>query len=99
MAKKTETDEGQFNKELASAVDTPVPTAPPPTGDGLNVSDIRACVTIIDIVTKRGAFEGAELADVGAVLNRLEKVLLAAAAAQQAQAPAPEAPAEDEVEA
>ena len=97
MAKKTETEsteEGKFNKELASSVDTPVPAAPPPTGDGLNVSDIRACVTIIDIVTKRGAFEGAELADVGAVRNRLEKFLVAAVAAQEAKAPTT-----DEVEA
>ena len=90
MAKKTETEEGQFNKELASSVDTPVPAAPPPTGDGLNVSDIRACVTIIDIVTKRGAFEGAELADVGSVRNRLDNFLKAAAEAQ--------APAEGEAE-
>ena len=61
MAKKNETEsteEGKFNKELASSVDTPVPTAPPPTGDGLNVSDIRACVTIIDIVTKQAKING-----------------------------------------
>mgnify|MGYP001042045411 CR=1 FL=1 len=96
MAKKEESTE--FNKELADAVDNPVPPAPP-AGDGLNVSDIRACVTIIDIVTKRGAFEGAELADVGAVRNRLSNFLNAAAAAQEAQAPATEAPTEDEVEA
>ena len=95
MAKKEESTE--FNKELADAVDNPVPAAPP-AGDGLNVSDIRACVTIIDIVTKRGAFEGAELADVGAVRNRLSNFLNAAAAAQAA--PAEEAaPTTDEVEA
>lgn len=95
MAKK---EESKFNEELADAVDNPVPAAPP-AGDGLNVSDIRACVTIIDIVTKRGAFEGAELADVGAVRNRLSNFLNAAAAAQEAQAPTTEAPTEDEVEA
>ena len=65
-------------------------TAPPsataePDEQGLNLSDIRACVTIIDIVTKRGAFEGAELADVGSVRNRLDNFLKAAA---EAQAPA-----------
>jgi len=89
MAKESKTE---FNEELAAAVDSAetVPSAPP-AGDGLNVSDIRACVTIIDIVTKRGAFEGAELADVGQVRNRLEKFLVAATAAQQAQAPAEEA--------
>ncbi len=45
---------------------------PVPEGQGLNLSDIRACVSIIDIVTKRGAFEGVELSDVGAVRNRLD---------------------------
>jgi len=70
----------------------PVPPAAEPDEQGLNLSDIRACVTIIDIVTKRGAFEGAELADVGSVRNRLDNFLKAAA---EAQAPAEgEAPAE-----
>ena len=75
------------------------PTTPPPATDepneqGLNLSDIRACVTIIDIVTKRGAFEGAELADVGSVRNRLDNFLNAAA---EAQKPAEgEAPAKTE---
>ena len=68
----------------------PVPPAAEPDEQGLNLSDIRACVTIIDIVTKRGAFEGAELADVGSVRNRLDNFLKAAAEAQ--------APAEDETE-
>ena len=84
--------------EEVDAVDTEVDTAgmdsmqttPPAEGEapaeqGLNLSDIRACVTIIDIVTKRGAFEGAELADVGSVRNRLDNFLKAAA---EAQAPA-----------
>jgi hypothetical protein len=84
---------------VATAVDTAdmdsMQTPPPTEGEapaeqGLNLSDIRACVTIIDIVTKRGAFEGAELADVGSVRNRLDNFLKAAAEAQ--------APAEGEAE-
>ena len=81
--------------EEVDAVDT-APITPPltegadPAEQGLNLSDIRACVTIIDIVTKRGAFEGAELADVGSVRNRLDNFLKAAAEAQ--------APAEGEAE-
>ena len=74
---------------------TPPPATDEPNEQGLNLSDIRACVTIIDIVTKRGAFEGAELADVGSVRNRLDNFLKAAA---EAQKPAEEATAEDEVE-
>lgn len=62
-----------------------VEQAPVPQGQGLNLSDIRSCVAIIDIVTKRGAFEGAELSDVGAVRNRLEGFLKAADEAQAAK--------------
>lgn len=38
---------------------------------GIGLADIAACVQIIDIVTKRGAFEGAELTDVGAIRDKL----------------------------
>tara|TARA_B110000196_G_scaffold15985_1_gene12691 strand:- start:491 stop:754 length:264 start_codon:yes stop_codon:yes gene_type:complete len=79
-------------KETSDAVDAVPPMEAPAENQGLNLSDIRACVTIIDIVTKRGAFEGAELADVGSVRNRLDNFLKAAA---EAQAPAEgETPAE-----
>ena len=70
------------------ATETPteaVEAAPVPEGQGLNLSDIRACVSIIDIVTKRGAFEGVELSDVGAVRNRLDNFLRAADEAQAAK--------------
>ena len=54
-------------------------TAPVPAeARDLSLSDINACVSIIDIVTKRGAFEGPEIADVGAVRNRLAAFLKAA---------------------
>ena len=55
------------NNEVEEAVEAPVP--------GIGLQDIAACVQIIDIVTKRGAFEGAELADVGTVRNRLSAFL------------------------
>lgn len=41
----------------------------------ISLQDIAACVHIIDIVTKRGAFEGSELGDVGTVRNRLAAFL------------------------
>ena len=74
---------------VAAEVDGNVPEtiAAPTDEQGLNLSDIRACVTIIDIVTRRGAFEGAEIADIGSVRNRLDSFLKAAA---EAQAPAEE---------
>jgi len=76
--------------EATTAADS-IPPTPESNDQGLNLNDIRACVTIIDIVTKRGAFEGPEMADVGSVRNRLDNFLKAAAEAQ--------APAEDKAEA
>jgi hypothetical protein len=91
MADTTKTEEAvEVTENVTEAI-----VAPPTTDQGLNLSDIRACVTIIDIVTKRGAFEGPEMADVGSVRNRLDNFLKAAA---EAQKPAEEAPTEDEVE-
>lgn len=37
----------------------------------LSLQDVAACVQIIDIVSKRGAFEGSELGDVGTIRNKL----------------------------
>lgn len=37
----------------------------------LNVQDLALVVRLIDICSKRGAFEGNELADVGALRNRI----------------------------
>ena len=91
--KKTDAVDADVDTTKMDAMQsTPVvPPADAPTDEqGLNLSDIRACVTIIDIVTKRGAFEGAEMADVGSVRNRLDNFLKAAAE--------PQAPAETEEE-
>jgi hypothetical protein len=83
MAKKTE--------KTTEAVEQP----PVPEAAGLNISDIRSCVSIIDIVTKRGAFEGVELSDVGSLRNRLDNFLKAADEAQAARVEAEaETPAE-----
>lgn len=91
MAKDKPMSQEQFD-EVASQVDGTAPEGP--RDDQLNLSDIRACVTIIDIVTKRGAFEGSELADVGAVRNRLDSFLTQAVAAQEAANPTEETAAE-----
>ena len=91
MAKDKPMSQEQFD-EVAAQVDGTAPEGP--RDDQLNLSDIRACVTIIDIVTKRGAFEGSELADVGAVRNRLDSFLIQAAAAQEATNPTEETAAE-----
>jgi len=60
---------------------------------GIGLGDIAACVQIIDIVSKRGAFEGGELADVGAIRNKLAAFLKANTPEEEAAEPE-EAPAE-----
>jgi hypothetical protein len=80
--------------EMIDAEATTETTAPAAENPGLSLSDIKGCVSIIDIVTKRGAFEGPELAEVGAVRNRLDAFLKAAAAAQAPAEGAAETPAE-----
>ena len=79
-----------------NGVETPVETAPAPAAaPELNINDLIAMRNVIDVVTKRGAFEGAELSDVGAVRNRLDNFLKAADEAQAARVEAEtETPAE-----
>lgn len=57
---------------------------------GIGLSDIAACIQIIDIVTKRGAFEGSELSDVGTVRNRLAAFLEANKPAEETETEAEE---------
>jgi len=41
----------------------------------LQLQDIAMCVQIIDVCSKRGAFEGAELEPIGALRNRVAAFL------------------------
>jgi len=59
----------------------------------LGLADIAAVVQIIDITTKRGAFEGPELEAVGAVRNRFEAFVQAHQA--ETEGTEPSAVAED----
>ena len=52
----------------------------------LGLADIAAVVQIIDITTKRGAYEGAELESVGKVRNRFAAFVEAQQAAQEPEA-------------
>ncbi len=71
--------------------DTPV-EAPAEESINLTLSDIGAIVSIIDVCSKRGAFEGSELETVGGLRNRISAFLAQAAPAPEEE----EAPAEDE---
>lgn len=57
----------------------------------LNINDLAAMKSIIDVASTRGAFKPNEMVSVGTIYSRLEKFLNAAQAAaqasQKAQAP------------
>lgn len=63
----------------------------------LSLQDIATVAQIIDICSKRGAFEGGELEAVGAVRNRVVAFLQAAAPAQGEDVPEGEVPAGDDL--
>lgn len=46
-----------------------------PAGPDLNISDLAAIKSIIDIASQRGAFKAAELESVGKIYNKLDKFL------------------------
>jgi hypothetical protein len=57
----------------------PVPETAPAQGPDLNVSDLAALRSIIEVATQRGAFKAAELEAVGKAFNKLNTFLEAVA--------------------
>jgi hypothetical protein len=55
----------------------------------LNINDLAALKSIIDVASARGAFKPNEMVPVGTVYNKLEAFLTAAQAAQAAASQAP----------
>ena len=51
------------------------PAAEPTQGPDLNVSDLAALRSIIEVATQRGAFKAAELEAVGKAFNKLNSFL------------------------
>jgi hypothetical protein len=68
-----------------SATNTPDQPATPPQ---LGLNDLAAVVQMIDVCSKRGAFEGPELASVGDLRTRFVEFLKANQPKDQAPAPA-----------
>lgn len=73
-------------KLMTEEVNTPVETAAPETaapqaaqGPDLNISDLVALKSIIEVATQRGAFKAAELEAVGKTFNKLNVFLEAVA--------------------
>jgi hypothetical protein len=58
---------------------------------GLGLGDLGAVIQIIDICSKRGAFEGSELESVGAVRARIGAFVQANMPAEEAPEAEPEA--------
>ena len=71
----------------------PEQTQPPADAPQLSLSDLAAVVQMIDVVSRRGAFEGAELATIGALRGRFE-AFVKASAPKPTEEPKPEAPAQ-----
>ena len=64
---------------MADTTTTPemVDTGEEPQIHTINLGDLNAVIRIIDVVTKRGAINDDELADVGAVRNRIQAFVTA----------------------
>lgn len=56
---------------------------PQPAGPDLNITDLAAVKSIIDVATQRGAFKAAELESVGKVYNKLSAFLDAVSKKEQ----------------
>ena len=65
----TEEITSQETQEVAA------PATEQPAGPDLNVNDLNALRSIVDVATQRGAFKAAELEAVGKVYNRLNTFL------------------------
>lgn len=50
---------------------TQTPPAPGQAAPDLTLGDLKDMVQVIDVCSRRGAFEGAELAAIGALRNRI----------------------------
>jgi len=74
IKEKLMTDE--VKQETAPAAETAAPEANQPAqGPDLNVSDLVAIKSIIEVATQRGAFKANELEAVGKTFNKLNTFL------------------------
>jgi|TARA_B110000444_G_C18844504_1_gene601031 hypothetical protein len=68
----------------------PAPEAGEPAAPDLNISDLNAIKSIIEVATQRGAFKATELEAVGKAFNKLAAFLDHVVKQQQAAPAAPE---------
>lgn len=81
---------------MTDQVETQAPEATEAAAPELQIRDLALAVNIIDLCSKRGAFEGPEMEQVGALRGRLATFVKASVPAQEEAAE--EAPAEEAVD-
>lgn len=64
----------EVNQQPAAPA-TETPAAQQPQGPDLNLSDLAALRSIVEVASSRGAFKAAELESVGKVFNKLNSFL------------------------
>jgi hypothetical protein len=69
----------------AQAVDQAAPEAQA-VPDSISLNDLGLLLNIVDLASKRGAFQGAELSQVGAIFDKLNAFLTFVAEQQTEQA-------------
>lgn len=67
--------EENMNQDVAEAVQESAQAAPQPGAADLNISDLVALKSIVEVATSRGAFKAAELEAVGKTFNKLNAFL------------------------
>lgn len=80
MTETTNTEQTQEHAEGAQAI---------------TIQDLNLLANIVDLASKRGAFQGSEMSQVGAVYDKLSAFLSFVEAQQKAQAEAEEAGAQE----
>lgn len=95
MAKKEKVEQTEQTVDTTATETGPEVTAEPVQ---LTLQDMNALASVIDLASKRGAFQAGELAAVGNVYNKLHS-FLQYVASQQSQAQAEEAETEAPAEA
>jgi hypothetical protein len=65
----------EVKQETAPAATPAADTGTAPAGPDLNLSDLSALRSIVEVASQRGAFKAAELESVGKVYNKLSNFL------------------------
>lgn len=81
MAKANKTEE-VIDQATEQAVEQAVEQSVP---ESISLNDLQLLLQIVDLASKRGAFQGAELSQVGGIFDKLN-AFLAFVAQQQAEA-------------